>query len=180
VADKVRTPILIYNIPQVTGVSISVDTVARLAKHERIIGIKDSSGNINYMLDLCSALPKDFTILAGNAGSFVPALLAGAKGGILGIANVLPEPAVKMYQLFRDGKSDKAMELQKAFLPAIRLIMGDLGIPGIKLGMNMRGAYGGEPRLPLLPCNDSDRELLNALFKEMVKNKLIPGMKIGA
>ena len=178
IADKAKSPVMLYNVPKMTGVSISLEAVLTLSKHENIVGIKDSSGDLPFMLKLCASLPKDFQILCGNAGIFASALLAGAKGGILGIANAFPEPVVKIYKLIQDGKVTDAMDIQKKFIPTIQLIMGRLGVPGVKSAMDLRGLFGGEPRLPLLPCPDDDVKLIKESIELLVNEKLIPHKKI--
>jgi len=162
VADKVKLPLLLYNVPKVTGISLDPSVVAELSDHERIIGIKDSSGDMQYILKLLAAIPADFPVLSGNASTFAPALAAGATGGILGIANALPEPFVEICNEMKAGNSTAAFALQKLVLDAIRVSIGSNGVPGVKAMMDIRGLYGGPPRKPLQPVDNDTYDKIHA------------------
>jgi 4-hydroxy-2-oxoglutarate aldolase len=178
VADKVGTPILIYNIPQVTGVQMSMEAMAKLSEHENIVGIKDSSGNMTFMLELCQNLPDNFIILSGSANIFALTLAAGALGGILAISNVIPEPFVEIQKLFSAGKHNEAVTLQERLLKAVYAIQVKNGVPGVKAAMDLRGLYGGPPRRPLLPASKETVEEIDAILENLVDEKLIPAKKI--
>jgi dihydrodipicolinate synthase/N-acetylneuraminate lyase len=143
------------------------------------MGLKDSSGNIDYLLEILQAVPDKFHVMVGSAYVFAPALLAGAKGGILAIANVLPEITSAIYQAAVEGDAEQAMKLQTELVPAVRLINGKYGVAGVKAAMDLRGLTGGQPRLPLLPCEDEAIKRIDALLDSLVEKKLIPEKKIG-
>ena len=157
VADAAPRPILLYNVPQFTGVVIPPAAVARLAAHPNVAGLKDSSGDLAWLRATLALLPPGFTVLCGNAAVIQEALAAGAAGGILALADVVPEPLVALLELQRAGRADNARALQQLLLPAVRLVVGRLGVAGIKAGMDERGLAGGAPRPPLLPLGDGDR-----------------------
>jgi 4-hydroxy-2-oxoglutarate aldolase len=179
VAEKTKLPILIYNVPATTGITISIAAVRELAKLDRIVGIKDSSGDLPYLLNLCAQLPRDFQILCGNASIFASALLAGARGGILGIANALPEPFIQIWRHVQAGEIEAAMTLQKNMMHAVRATIGEHGVAGVKAAMDLRGLYGGPPRLPLLPCSKETVQDMRTVIEDLVAQGIIPGVQLG-
>jgi 4-hydroxy-2-oxoglutarate aldolase len=155
VADASPIPVLLYSVPQFTGITLEAPEVAALAEHPNIIGIKESSGHVQRVAEMVAATPASFQVLTGGAGVVLPSLAVAAKGAILALASALPEKCVELYEIARRGQLDAARELQKNLLRASKLIVSDLGIPGVKFVMDQRGYRGGEPRLPLLPINDA-------------------------
>jgi 4-hydroxy-2-oxoglutarate aldolase len=155
VADASPIPVLLYSVPQFTGISLEAPEVAVLAEHPNIIGIKESSGHVQRVGEMVAATPASFQILTGGAGVLLPSLVVGAKGAILALASALPEKCVELYELTRRGQIETARELQKNLLRASKLIVSELGIPGVKFVMDQRGYHGGQPRLPLLPLADA-------------------------
>ena len=180
VANKVKLPLIIYNMPAITGVSISPKAVAALSSHEKIVGIKDSSGNLTYLEEVIAATDDNFKVVCGNASIFASAVIAGASGGILGIANVIPEPMVQIYNLIKEEKIQEAISLQHSVLAAIKEIIGDNGVPGVKAGMSMRGLNGGVARLPLLPCADAVKKKIDKEIEALVNAGIIKGKNINS
>jgi len=155
VADASPIPVMLYSVPQFTGISLEAAEVATLAEHPNIIGIKESSGHVQRVGEMVAATPASFQILTGGAGVLLPSLVVGAKGAILALASALPEKCVELYELTRRGQIEAARELQKSLLRASKLIVSELGIPGVKFVMDQRGYHGGAPRLPVLPLADA-------------------------
>lgn len=155
VADASPIPVLLYSVPQFTGITLEAPEVAALAEHPNIIGIKESSGHVQRVAEMVAATPASFQVLTGGAGVVLPSLAVAAKGAILALASALPEKCVELYEIARRGQLDAARELQKNLLRASKLIVSDLGIPGVKFVMDQRGYRGGAPRLPLLPLADA-------------------------
>src|SRR5229473_8082721 len=104
IADASPVPVLLYNFTALTGVNLLPAAVARLATHPNIIGMKESGGDVAQVADLVSQTPDDFTVLAGAAATLYPMMCVGAAGGILALANALPEPCVRLFELTRTGK----------------------------------------------------------------------------
>src|SRR5260370_4540554 len=144
-------------MPPYTGVSITVDWVARLAEHAKIVGIKESSGNVHLVSEIIHLCPPEFNVLTGSSGSLFYALLSGAAGGILALACFLPEAAVELYEAARAGDTERASRIQFTLLSASRKIAGELGPTGVKYAMECVGFYGGSPRLPLLPLTEDQK-----------------------
>lgn len=166
VADASPLPVLIYSIPQYTGVSITADWVARLAEHPNIIGIKESSGNVQLISEIIHLCPPEFSTLVGSAGTLFLSLLMGGAGGVLALACFLPEPAVKIYEATRAGETGRASRLQFALLSASRKIAGELGPTGVKYAMDCVGYYGGNPRHPLLPLTGEQKRTVESVLAE--------------
>ncbi len=151
VADAAPIPILLYNVPQFTGVTMGSDAVAKLAEHPNIIGMKDSAGAMEMFAEYVRVTPPSFQLFIGSALSFYVALCLGARGGILALANIAPQECVLIQRLFEDGKQEEAKRLQLRLLPLARTVTSRFGIGGLKAAMTIRGYYGGPPRAPLLP-----------------------------
>lgn len=168
VADASPLPVLLYNVPQFTGVVIPAATVERLAGHPNIAGLKDSAGDIGWLVDVLARVPATFQVLGGAAGVVQSALAAGAVGGIIAIADVLPEACVALFREHTAGRAAAALALQRQLLPAIRLI-ARLGVAGVKAAMDARGLAGGAPRPPLLPISESHRAAVCACLAALVE-----------
>ncbi|MBI3668238.1 MAG: dihydrodipicolinate synthase family protein [Acidobacteria bacterium] len=157
VADTARIPVLIYSVPQFTGLAVEADTVARLAEHPNIIGIKESSGNVQRVAEIIHATPRSFQTLVGSASTLYPSLALGAVGAILAVACVLPELCVELYEASRAGDTERASTLQDRLLAPTLKLVAELGIPGIKYAMDWLSYYGGPARRPLLPLTDAQK-----------------------
>lgn len=164
VAEKAKIPVIIYNVPKFTGVDIEAETVAKLAEHKNIVGIKNSSENIRQTLEIIAQTPKDFATIIGTASVLYPALAAGAVGGILALANIAPVECVQIQKFVDEGKHKEALEVQKRMLPVNKSVTAKYGVAGLKCAMDMLGYFGGEPRLPLSVLNDSDKQLLEQIL----------------
>src|SRR5215472_1024449 len=167
VADASPIPVLLYSVPQFTGVALEPPEIAKLAEHPNIIGIKDSAGNVHRVAETIGSVPPAFQVLVGSAATVYPSLTIGARGAILALASALPEKCVALYELFRQGHHEKARELQTVILRASRLIVSECGIPGVKYVMDQRGYRGGLSRLPLLPLHDEQKKRLNVFLETL-------------
>ncbi len=164
VADESPIPVMLYSIPQFTGIALTAAEVAALAEHPNIIGIKDSSGNVQGIAEFVAATPPKFQVLVGSAASVYPSLAIGARGAILALACALPEKCVALFELFQQGHHEKARELQAILVRASKLIVSELSIAGVKYAMDQRGYRGGIPRLPLLPLHHEQKKRLTDLL----------------
>jgi len=167
VADESPIPVMLYSIPQFTGITLSAAEVATLAEHPKIVGIKDSSGNVQGTADFVAATPPAFNVLVGNAATLYPSFVVGARGGILALASALPEKCVALFELIRQGHHEKTRELQSVIGRASKLIVSELGLTGVKYVMDQRGYCGGLPRLPLLPLHQEQKKRLNDFLATM-------------
>ena len=164
VADAAKIPVLIYNVPQFTGVNLIPGLIENLSFHPNIAGIKDSSGNIGQLAEIIRTTPEDFAVFVGSAPVFYPALCVGAVGGILAVANVIPEVCVTLKERFDAGDYEEAKQLQFALTPLARWVTSEHGIGGLKMAMNEMGYDGGLPRSPLFLPDEAHRETLMKLL----------------
>jgi 4-hydroxy-2-oxoglutarate aldolase len=155
VADASPVPVLLYNFPGNTGINLEPETVARLAEHPNIQGIKDSSGNVPQAAEAIRLTPKTFRVLVGSPMALVPALMLGAVGGILAVANVAPRECCEIYRLAMAGQWAEARDLTYRIGPLATVVAARYGIGGLKAALDLLGYYGGPPRMPL-PAPDGD------------------------
>jgi 4-hydroxy-2-oxoglutarate aldolase len=155
VADASPVPILLYNFPANTGINLEPETVARLAEHPNIRGIKDSSGNVPQAAETIRLTPKTFHVFVGSPIAFLPALVVGAAGGILAVANVAPAECGEVWRLARSGQWAEARDVAIRLGPIATGISGRYGIGGLKAAIDLLGGYGGPTRAPL-PVPDAD------------------------
>jgi 4-hydroxy-2-oxoglutarate aldolase len=164
VADASPIPILIYNFPVNTGINLEPDTVAKIAQHPNVVGIKDSSGNIPQCAQIVDQTPKTFHVLVGSAAALLPALAIGAAGGILALGNIAPREWCEVYALARAGRWEEARQLAARMMPADRGIAGRYGIGGLKAALDLQGLYGGPCRPPLgTPDGDAIEDIKEVL-----------------
>ena len=160
VAESSRIGILIYNVPQFTGINLEPEWVAKLSEHSNIIGVKDSSGNIGQLSEIIHLSKKGFAVFVGSAPVFFPALCVGAVGGILAVANAVPQECVQIQNLFDKGKMKEARALQNRLTPLAKAVTTRYGIGGLKMAMDLTGYFGGNPRSPLKsPGKEVEKEL---------------------
>lgn len=158
VADAAKIPVILYSVPQFTGIAMEAPLVAILSRHQNIIAIKESSGDVRRATDIIAAVHPGFQTMVGSAGTLYASLQAGAVGAVLAIACVLPEKCVELSQLAKRGDSQRALSVQKQLLDSSTVLVTRLGIPGIKYGMDEMGYYGGLARRPFLPLTDAQRQ----------------------
>ncbi len=172
VADQSSIPVMIYNVPANTGLNVASSIVAEIAQHPNVVGIKDSSGDINQLAETVRLTRKQgdketrFAVFSGNYGAMLPGLTFGIVGAILAVANIAPNECVQIDELFRQGRIAEAGELHLRMLPVARAVTTQFGVPGLKAAMEMLGYHGGYPRLPLLPLGVSQRAELEKVLRE--------------
>jgi len=163
VADQTRIPIFIYNWPQITGVDIPADAVAELSHHPNIIAIKESSGNLEKVMQMIREVKKGFQVLTGSAPTLAQSLAAGASGAVLAFANAAPYATISIWEAHRTREPEAALDWQNRISNAAYLVTVKYGIPGLKYAMDLAGYYGGPPRLPLtVPTPEAKKEIETA------------------
>ncbi len=160
IGNESPVPVFVYNMPGNTGINLSSSLVARLSQHPNIVGIKDTSGSIVQLSELVRDTEDGFAVFPGNAGYLLPALAVGAHGATLALANILPEDCCKLLSLFKDGRMDEARAMQLRMLKINSMVTTGLGIPALKVAMDMLGYQGGKPRRPLRSLPEEGRKLL--------------------
>jgi len=166
VADQARIPVLLYNWPQMTGIDLPADTAAALSEHPNIIGIKDSSGNLEKVMHLVREAREGFQVLVGSAPTLYPSLLMGASGGILALANAAPYATIAIWEAYRTREDEAARDWQSRVGRAAALT-SKFGIPGIKHAMDLNGYYGGPPRLPLTVPPPEAKQAIESAYRDL-------------
>jgi 4-hydroxy-2-oxoglutarate aldolase len=167
VADASPIPVLLYSVPIFTGVALDTPEILTLAEHPNIVGIKDSSGVIQRVVEVAAKAPASFRVLTGGAAVVYPALAGGANGAILALASALPERCVAIYESWKSGRHGEALSQQQQLAQASKTIVSENGIAGLKYAMDLRGYFGGVPRLPLLPLSEEKKQQVRKLVMEL-------------
>jgi 4-hydroxy-2-oxoglutarate aldolase len=167
VADQSKVPLMIYNWPQATGVDIPADTVAALSEHPNIIAIKESSGNIEKVMQMIRECKPGFQVLVGSAPTLAPSLAAGAAGAVLAYANAAPYSTIAIWEAHRQREFEAAMDWQRRIARAAVLVTVKYGIAGLKYAMDLNGYYGGPVRLPLTSISPAAKKEIEAAFADL-------------
>lgn len=162
IANNSPLPVLLYNIPKFMHFALSAQLVARLAGHENIVGIKDSSGDVEMLKGFLRAQSDSFTVITGSASALQAGLDAGARGGILAASLFVGRLSIDLFNAHGAGDTARATELQERLAPIANVIVAKLGVPGVKAAMDHAGRVGGVPRLPLLKLSSAQAEEMRA------------------
>lgn len=166
VADAVKIPCILYNVPGRTGCSISENVIKRLYKHENIGGIKEASGNMGYASQIARYLSDDFRMYSGNDDVIVPILSIGGSGVISVLANIMPKETHSIVADFLAGDIQKARETQLRYLEVINDLFIEVNPVPVKAAMNMMGLGAGTLRLPLFEMSDCAKAKLQKAMQE--------------
>ncbi|HEX8772400.1 MAG TPA: dihydrodipicolinate synthase family protein [Pyrinomonadaceae bacterium] len=169
VADASPVPVVLYNMPDLTGISIVPETVARLSEHENIIGIKDSSSDILNLAEMLRLVPEDFAVLTGNGPLLYAALAAGARGAILAVGCVAARLSIAIFAAVRAGEHERALDLQRRLTPLARAVTTRYGIGGLKVALDLLGYKGGGVRAPLESPGEEARIEIGGLLEEAAR-----------
>ena len=167
VADASPIPVLVYSVPQFTGLAVSAALVVRLAAHPNIVGVKESSGDVRLIEEIARQVPPEFTVLVGSASAFYAALGAGARGAVLAVACALPEMCVELYEAWSRGDPARAQAVQQRLLEPTAAVTTRFGIAGLKFALELRGYAGGPARPPLLPLDAAARAEITRIFRSL-------------
>ncbi len=166
VADRVSTPIILYNVPSRTGCEIKPETYAELAKHKMIYAAKEATGNLSSIAKTISLVPKDFAIYSGNDDQITPIMSLGGKGVISVLSNILPQVAHDIAQTALDGDFKKSAELQLKYLELCNAMFMDVNPIPVKVAMRMMGIDVGPLRLPLCDMTPANTEKLKSVLQK--------------
>ena len=175
IAKEADIPIILYNIPGRTGITMTPETIARLSKIDSIVAVKEAAGSldqVSQILLLC-----DITVLSGDDSLTLPMMAVGAKGVISVAANVVPKDIVNMTHLALKGTYDKARELHYKLLPLCKVLFIETNPIPVKTAMEALGMIKGELRLPLCPMSEANAATLR---KSLVDYGLLPASKLKA
>ncbi len=167
VADQSKIPVILYNLPQSTGLDLPAAAVAELSHHPNIIGIKESSGNLEKLMQMIRETKKGFQVLTGSAPTLAPALAVGCVGGVLAFANAAPYATISIWEAHRTREPEAALDWQNRIGRAAALVTSKYGIPGLKYAMDLAGYYGGPPRLPLVCPTPAAKMEIEEAFQDL-------------
>lgn len=159
VADSSPVPVLLYNIPKYMHFALAPQLVVELARHENIVGIKDSSGDLELLAGYLQAQSDGFTVLTGNGSTFRQAIGLGARGGILAVSLFATTLSLDVFAGVREGSAAStanADQAQQRLTPLSGRIVGEMGVPGVKAALDQIGLRGGPVRSPLLPLGAAE------------------------
>ncbi|MFH1593118.1 MAG: 4-hydroxy-tetrahydrodipicolinate synthase [Candidatus Omnitrophota bacterium] len=163
IARSADIPIMVYNVPSRTGISLSPETVARLSKIENIVAIKEASGSLDQVsriLELC-----DITVMSGDDSLTLPMMSIGARGVVSVVANIIPREVHEMVSSFLEGDVTAAREMHFRILPLCKAMFIETNPIPLKTSMKLLKRLNGELRLPLCEMASENREKLKKTLK---------------
>ena len=160
VADTLKVPAILYNVPSRTGCNISVRVVERLSHHENIVGIKEASGNLAYTMEIARLINDNFAMYSGNDNMIIPLMALGASGVISVFANMMPRETHDMVMDYLNGDTEKALDAQLKYLALINALFIEVNPIPIKEAMNLMGMNVGGYRQPLYPMGEENKNKL--------------------
>jgi 4-hydroxy-2-oxoglutarate aldolase len=166
VADGSPVPVIVYQIPKYTHVTLEAGLVAELSRHPNIAGIKDSSGDLKRFAEFTEACERGCRLFVGNGALLYAALELGAAGGILALGLLAPEQYALLVEHVRAGRLREAGSIQERLAPAHKQIVGAFGARGVKAALDLMGWHGGPPRPPLRPLNEKERGTVARVMQE--------------
>lgn len=166
IADASPLPVVLYHIPKYTHVTMEAGLVQELARHENVIGIKDSSGDLKRLAEYTEACAGQCAVLVGNGTLFFAALEMGATGGILAVGLLATEVCARILQLHAADRKPDAGRLQERVGPVHREVVARHGVPGVKAALDLLGYAGGTPRSPLRSVRERDRVQIAGTLRE--------------
>lgn len=165
-ADRVSTPIIIYNVPSRTGCDVKPETYAELSKHKMIYAAKEASGNISSIAKTISLCEKDFTIYSGNDDQITAIMSLGGKGVISVLSNVAPQVAHDIAASALAGDFEQSRKLQIEYLELCNALFMDVNPIPVKQAMNMMGFDAGPLRMPLCEMNEANTAKLKVVMEK--------------
>ncbi len=164
VANAVAIPVIAYNAPGFTGMTLTPKVVEVISRHPNVIGMKDTSrGNMSTYLSVAG---NDFDILSGTVSTLFESMLLGAAGGVVSLANAFPAPCCELYEACKAVDLDKARRLHYMLIKLNKSVSGSFGVVGVKYAAEVAGYHGGDPRKPLLPINEEGRLSIRKAIEE--------------
>lgn len=164
-AEACDKPIILYNVPSRTGMNMGLPVLRELAKHERIVGIKEASGNLSQVAEIAAELSDDLAIYSGNDDQIVPIMSLGGRGVISVLSNIMPKETHDICELFARGNIAASRELQLRLLHLINNLFIETNPIPVKAACALMGMCTEEIRLPLCEMDDGNFEKLKASMR---------------
>jgi 4-hydroxy-tetrahydrodipicolinate synthase len=167
IADAVPIPVIVYNVPGRTGVNVDVATIVRLSAVSNIIGVKEASGNMTQMCEICAAVPSEFLVLSGDDALTLPVMSVGGRGIVSVASNEIPSEMVKMVELAEVGDFAGARRLHQELLPLMQINFIESSPIPVKAAMAMMGLVEEVYRLPLVSPRPASRERIANVLRDL-------------
>lgn len=167
IAESVPLPIVVYNVPGRTGVNVDVATIVRLAAIPNVVGVKEASGNVTQMCEICRAVPPDFLVLSGDDALTLPVMSVGGHGIVSVASNEVPAQMARMVELVEQGDFAGARAIHHALLPLMMINFVESSPIPVKTAMAAMGLVEEIYRLPLVPPRAASRERILAVLAEL-------------
>jgi 4-hydroxy-tetrahydrodipicolinate synthase len=166
IAHAVDLPVMIYNIPGRTGVNVEPTTLLRLAEITNVVAVKEASGNLNQMSEICAGAPDGFLVYSGDDSLTLPLLAVGGVGVVSVASHVVGRDIRRMCEAFFAGKVQEATKLHHRMLPLFKALFCTTNPVPVKAALNMLGANVGGVRLPLVEANDREKEIVRKALRD--------------
>ena len=167
IAESTPLPIIVYNVPGRTGVNVDVATLVRLAQIPNIVGVKEASGNVSQMCDICRAVPSDFIVLSGDDALTLPLMAVGGRGIISVASNEIPVEMVQMVEAAERNDFAAARQVHGRILPLMQINFVEANPIPVKAAMAAMGLLEDAYRLPMVPPSQVSREKILGVLKDM-------------
>src|SRR5947207_2652536 len=167
IAEATPLPVIVYNVPGRTGVNVEVATLARLAQIPNIVGVKEASGNVTQMCDVCGAVPADFIVLSGDDALTLPLMAVGGRGIISVASNEIPAEMVQMVEAAERGDFAAARAVHTRILPLMQINFVEANPVPVKAAMAAMGLIEEIYRLPMCPPRPESREKIVKVLKQL-------------
>jgi len=167
IADAAGLPVIVYNIPGRTGKNIENDTMVRLSAHPKIVAVKEASGDMAQVMDLCRRKPKDFDVLSGDDNLGLPIMALGGVGIISVASNAIPGRVEKLVKLCLENKYEEARELHYQLLPFFKALFVETNPIPIKYAVHLMGKCKETYRLPMCSMDDGKKEVMKKVLKDL-------------
>jgi 4-hydroxy-tetrahydrodipicolinate synthase len=167
IADAVPLPIVVYNVPGRTGVNVDVATVVRLSAISNIVGVKEASGNVTQMCEICASVPAGFLVMSGDDVLTLPVMSIGGRGIISVVSNEMPAEMVRMVELAEAGDFAAARRLHHDLLPIMQINFIESSPIPVKAAMAMMGLLEDVYRLPMVPPSAASRERIARVLQSL-------------
>jgi 4-hydroxy-tetrahydrodipicolinate synthase len=167
IAESTPLPIVVYNVPGRTGVNVEPATLVRLAPIANIVGVKEASGNVTQMCEICRAVPPDFLVLSGDDALTLPLMAVGGRGIISVASNEIPAEMVEMVELAERNDFAAARQVHARLLPLLLVNFVEANPIPVKAAMAAMGLIEESYRLPMVPPQAKSREKIVAVLKEL-------------
>ncbi|MBU1636801.1 4-hydroxy-tetrahydrodipicolinate synthase [bacterium] len=166
IADSTTLPLMLYNVPGRTSVNMLPDTVDTLADHKNIAALKEASGNLEQISDICDRVRGRMHVLSGDDALTFPIMSVGGTGVVSVVAHVIPEAVVKMVDLFLDNEWKRALPWHRVAYPVTKAMFVETSPAPVKYALELQGKIKNELRLPMVPASEKAREIIQQALKE--------------